>query len=218
VLLMATAGALVWAARRMRVPPATAATIDRRPASVAILPLENLGAPASQYFADGMTEALTTQLAKIEALKVMARGAVLRYAADRSAPSAIAEALSVAHILEGSVLLVDDRVWVTARLVDGATDRTIWAESYDGELRDILALQGRVAGLSNTSGAPSRSNRPGAKGTAGSRSRISVWPGGRMIPSGPPTSTASARARSLRRCPISATPRITARTAATTPS
>jgi TolB-like protein/DNA-binding winged helix-turn-helix (wHTH) protein/Tfp pilus assembly protein PilF len=145
VLLIAAAGALAWAARRTTVPPSATAPIDRSPASIAILPLENLGSPANQYFADGLTEALTTQLSKIEALKVMARGAVLRYGADRPAPSVIAKALSVAHLIEGSALLVGDRVRITARLVDGMTDRTIWAENYDGELRDILALQRRVA-------------------------------------------------------------------------
>ena len=146
VLVIAAAGALAWAGWRTTVPSSAAsASIDSRPASIAVLPLENLGSPANQYFADGLTEALTTQLAQIEALKVMARGAVLRYGADRPVPSVIARALSVGHIIEGSALLADDRVRVTARLVDGMTDRTVWAESYEGELRDILALQGRVA-------------------------------------------------------------------------
>jgi TolB-like protein/DNA-binding winged helix-turn-helix (wHTH) protein/Tfp pilus assembly protein PilF len=113
--------------------------------SIAILPLENLGPAAHQYFADGMTDALTTQLARIEALKVIARGAVMRYRGERPAPSVIARELSVLNVVEGSVLLAGERVRITARLVDGVTDRTLWGESYEGDLRDILDLQGRVA-------------------------------------------------------------------------
>jgi TolB-like protein/DNA-binding winged helix-turn-helix (wHTH) protein len=113
--------------------------------SLAILPLENLGPPAHQYFADGMTEALTTQLAKIEALKVMSRSAVIRYRENRPLPSVIAHELGVARLVEGSALLTSDRVRITARLIDGATNQALWAESYEGDLRDVLALQGQVA-------------------------------------------------------------------------
>jgi TolB-like protein/DNA-binding winged helix-turn-helix (wHTH) protein/Tfp pilus assembly protein PilF len=114
-------------------------------ASVAILPLDNLGPASDQYFADGMTEAITTQLARIEALKVIAPGAVARYRGTRPAPSVVARALDVTRLVEGSVLLVGGRVRITARLVDGATDRTLWGDTYEGDLQDVLALQGRVA-------------------------------------------------------------------------
>jgi tetratricopeptide (TPR) repeat protein len=92
-----------------------------------------------------MTEALTTQLARIEALKVISRGAVMRYRTSRPAPSTIARELAVGNLVEGSVLLAGERVRITARLVDGATDRTIWGDSYEGDLHDIVELQGRVA-------------------------------------------------------------------------
>jgi TolB-like protein/DNA-binding winged helix-turn-helix (wHTH) protein/Tfp pilus assembly protein PilF len=135
---------LIGAVYRYAITARTAATPAPQP-SIAILPLENLGPDAQQYFADGMTEALTTQLSRIEALKVISRGAVLRYRLNRPAPSTIARELAVETLVEGSVLLAGDRVRITARLVDGATDRTIWGDSYEGDLRDVLELQGRVA-------------------------------------------------------------------------
>jgi TolB-like protein/DNA-binding winged helix-turn-helix (wHTH) protein/tetratricopeptide (TPR) repeat protein len=133
----------VTARTAVSVPPASAPAAAHP--SIAILPLENLGPDAQQYFADGMTEALTTQLARIEALKVISRGAVLRYRVNRPAPSTIARELGVGNLVEGSVLLAGDRVRITARLVDGVTDRTLWGDSYDGDLHDIVELQGRVA-------------------------------------------------------------------------
>ena len=127
--------------------PARGAAADRSgpAASIAILPLENLGPPAEQYFADGMTEAITTQLSKIEAVRVIARGAVLQYQSGRPPPAEIARVLGVTNLVEGSALLTNDRVRITARLVDGSTNETVWGESYEGDLVDILALQARVA-------------------------------------------------------------------------
>jgi TolB-like protein/DNA-binding winged helix-turn-helix (wHTH) protein/Tfp pilus assembly protein PilF len=142
ILLVVAAGIGVFMARGERPPARPAATTD---ASIAILPLENLGPPAHQYFADGMTEALTTQLARIEALKVIARGAVVRFRDGRPPPAAIARELGVAWLIEGSVLLAGEQVRITTRLVDGPSSRTLWADSYDGEIHDILALQARVA-------------------------------------------------------------------------
>jgi TolB-like protein/DNA-binding winged helix-turn-helix (wHTH) protein/Tfp pilus assembly protein PilF len=142
ILLVVAAGIGVFVARGDRPPARPATTID---ASIAILPLENLGPPAQQYFADGMTEALTTQLARIEALKVIARGAVVRFADERPPPAAIARELGVAWLVEGSVLLAGEQVRITTRLVDGASNQTLWGDFYDGEIHDILALQARVA-------------------------------------------------------------------------
>ncbi len=130
-----------WFFPRSGQPPVTPASQP----SIAILPLDNLGPPAQQYFADGVTEALTTQLAGIEALKVIARGAVMRFRDDRPPPSTVAQALGVSRLVEGSELLAGERVRVTARVVDGATDQTLWADSYEGDLQDILDLQARVA-------------------------------------------------------------------------
>jgi eukaryotic-like serine/threonine-protein kinase len=127
---------------------ATAGGVDGGSApipSLAVLPFENLGPAEQQHFAEGMTEAITTHLAKIEALKVISRSAVHRYRTDRPKPSQIARELGVASLVEGSALLAGERVRITAQLVDGASDRHLWAESYEGDLRDVLALQSRVA-------------------------------------------------------------------------
>ena len=114
--------------------------------SIAVLPLENLsGDPEQEYFADGMTEALITDLAKIGALKVISRTSVMRYKDTKKALPEIARELNVEAVIEGSALRVGDRVRITAQLIHAETDRHIWAESYERELRDVLTLQSEVA-------------------------------------------------------------------------
>ena len=146
VLVLVTAGvtALV-AVRGRRAPGAGPPLAGRTMPSIAVLPLENLGPRDEQYFADGMTDAITTQLAKIEALKVIAHSAVRSYRDERPRPSVIARELGVATLVEGSALLAGGKVRITAHLVDCASDRQLWAESYEGDLSDVLALQARVA-------------------------------------------------------------------------
>ena len=118
----------------------------RRIESIAVLPLENLsGDPEQDYFADGMTEALIAGLAKIRALRVISRTSVMRYKGQRIALPEIARALDVDAIVEGSVLRAANRVRITALLVDTATDRHLWAETYERDVGDILALQSEVA-------------------------------------------------------------------------
>jgi TolB-like protein/Tfp pilus assembly protein PilF len=114
--------------------------------SVAVLPLENLsGDPEQEYFADGMTEALITELSRIRALRVISRTSAMRYkSTDKSLPE-IAGELGVDAVVEGSVLRVGDRVRVATQLIDASTDRNLWAESYDRDLRDVLALYSDVA-------------------------------------------------------------------------
>ena len=114
--------------------------------SLAVLPLTNLsGDPAQEYFADGMTEELITDLSHIGALKVISRTSVMRYKkSDKSLPQ-IARELNVDAIVEGSVQRSGDRVRVSAQLVHGATDQHIWASSYERDARDVLALESDVA-------------------------------------------------------------------------
>jgi len=114
--------------------------------SLAVLPLDNLsGDPEQEYFADGMTEALITNLAKIKALKVISRTSAMRYkGTDKSLPQ-IAKELNVTGIVEGSVILSGDRVRVTAQLIHAASDTHLWADDYTRDLRDILSLQNEVA-------------------------------------------------------------------------
>lgn len=114
--------------------------------SLAVLPLENLSrADEEEYFVDGMTEALIANLAKIEALRVVSRTSVMRYKKTSKPLREIARELDVDGVLEGSVLRAGDRVRITAQLIDVAKDRHLWADSYDRDLRDILALQNDIA-------------------------------------------------------------------------
>jgi serine/threonine-protein kinase len=114
--------------------------------SIAVLPITNLsGDPELEYFADGMTEALITDLAQISALKVISRTSVMQYKGAKKPLPEIANELKVDVVLEGSVQCFGERVKITAQLIEAATDRHLWAKSYERELRDILALQNEVA-------------------------------------------------------------------------
>lgn len=114
--------------------------------SLAVLPLENLAGDASQdYFADGMTEQLITDLGQISALRVISRTSVMSYKHARKASPEIARELGVDAIVEGSVLRSGSRVRITAQLIDAVADKHLWAQSYQGELNDTLALQSEVA-------------------------------------------------------------------------
>ncbi len=147
ILMLAAlaAGLVYWDAggigERLRPRPARA-QIE----SVAVLPLANLsGDPEQEYFADGMTEALITDLSKIKALRVISRTSVMQYKGVRKGLPQIAQELHVDAVVEGSVLRSGDRVRVTAQLIEAATDRHLWADRYDRDLRDVLSLQSEVA-------------------------------------------------------------------------
>ena len=114
--------------------------------SIAVLPLENLSGDASQnYFADGMTDELITDLAQISALRVISRTSVMVYKGARKSLPQIARELNVDAVVEGTVLRSGDQVRITAQLIEASTDKHLWSQSYEGELRDTLALQNRVA-------------------------------------------------------------------------
>ncbi len=114
--------------------------------SIAVLPLENLSGDASQnYFADGMTDELITDLAQISALRVISRTSVMVYKGARKPLRQIARELNVDAVVEGTVLRSGDQVRITAQLIEASTDKHLWSQSYEGELRDMLALQNRVA-------------------------------------------------------------------------
>ncbi len=130
----------IWMTHRSR--PIAPGRID----SIAVLPLANLSGDREQdYFADGMTEALITELAQIRALKVISRTSVMRYKGGKKPLPDIARELGVNGIVEGSVLRAGSRVRITAQLIHAPTDRHLWARSYERDLRDVLTLQGEVA-------------------------------------------------------------------------
>lgn len=114
--------------------------------SIAVLPLENLsGDPSEEFFVDGMTDQLITDLAKVGSLRIISRTSVMRYKGTRKGLPEIARELNVDAIVEGSVIRSGQRVRVTAQLVQAPTDQHLWAETYDRDLGDILKLQGEVA-------------------------------------------------------------------------
>ncbi len=114
--------------------------------SLAVLPLENRSHdPEQDYFADGMTDELITELAKLNAVRIISRTSVMRFKnTDKSLPE-IATSLNVDAVVEGSVQRVGDRVKINARLLQARTDQELWARSYEHDLKDVLSLQHEVA-------------------------------------------------------------------------
>jgi TolB-like protein/DNA-binding winged helix-turn-helix (wHTH) protein/Flp pilus assembly protein TadD len=138
-------GAALWAGW-YRIGWATKPRITTSFHSIAVLPLENLsGDPSQEYFADGITDALITQLAKLRGLRVISRTSIMQYKSLRKPLSDIARDLSVDAVVEGSVFRSGNRVRVTAQLVDAHADRHLWAEEYDRDLREVLSLQSELA-------------------------------------------------------------------------
>ena len=121
----------------------------RRPVgirSLAVLPLENFsGDPSQDFFADGMTDELITNLAQIKALRVVSRTSVMTYKGTRKPLREIARELNVDAVVEGSVLRSGDQVRITAQLIQVPADKHLWAESYQGNVSDTLAVQNQVA-------------------------------------------------------------------------
>ena len=114
--------------------------------SVAVLPLTNLsGDPQQEYFADGMTEELITQLSQISAVRVSSRTSSMRYKRTQKSIEQIAQELGADAIVEGSVLRSGNRVRITAQLIACRSDKHLWAESYERDLGDILKLQSEVS-------------------------------------------------------------------------
>jgi TolB-like protein/DNA-binding winged helix-turn-helix (wHTH) protein/Flp pilus assembly protein TadD len=114
--------------------------------SLAVLPLESLSSDASQdYFADGMTDELISDLGQISALRVISRTSVMAYKHARKPLPQIARELNVDAVVEGTVLRSNDQVRITAQLIEASSDKHLWSQSYEGGLRDTLALQSKVA-------------------------------------------------------------------------
>lgn len=138
-IVMVAAVVELWLHRAPRVPP-----VGIR--SLAVLPLENLSGDVSQdYFADGMTDQLITDLAQISALRVISRTSVMVYKGARKPLPEIARELSVDAVVEGTVLRFGDRVRITAQLIQAPADKHLWAETYEGNVRDTLVVQTKVA-------------------------------------------------------------------------
>jgi TolB-like protein/DNA-binding winged helix-turn-helix (wHTH) protein/Flp pilus assembly protein TadD len=142
LLILAATGSAFWLVRAVSRPTSAAPRLR----SIAVLPLENLsGDPSQEYFADGMTEELITDLAKVSALRVISRTSVMRYKGTKKGLPEIARELNVDGIVEGSVMRSGKRVRITAQLLHAPTDKHLWAEAYERDLGDVLRLQNEVA-------------------------------------------------------------------------
>ena len=122
------------------------APLARDMRSIAVLPFENLsGDPEEEYFADGMTDQLIAELAKIGGLRTISRTSVMRYKTPRKVPTTIASELGVDAIIEGTVVRAGDTVRTTAKLIRGVSGEIIWTGSYERDLSEVLALQRELA-------------------------------------------------------------------------
>ena len=145
IFLLGIVLAGILAARYLSKPSVVSAPLNQM-TSLVVLPLENLSADKDQaYFADGMTDELIAHLAKIRSLRVISRTSSMEYKGTHKSLSQIARDLHVDAVVEGTVMRSSDRVRITAELVQVATDRHLWAETYESQLGDILALQSHVA-------------------------------------------------------------------------
>jgi len=143
VTALAVAGIVLLAIGRLRASRSVALS---RPRTIAVLPLRNLSGDATQdYFADGITDALTTDLAQMEGLQVISVTSAMRYKDAKKTLPEIAGELNADVIVEGSVERSGDQVRITAQLIRAATDKHLWAETYERNFSDILGLQDEVA-------------------------------------------------------------------------
>ena len=124
--------------------PATQAAVSRL--TICVLPFANIsGDPEQEYFSDGVTEDIITDLSKVSSLSVVSRNTAFTFKGKSLTVPQVARQLNASHILEGSVRKSGDRVRISAQLVEGATDSHLWAERYDRDLKDIFALQDEIA-------------------------------------------------------------------------
>jgi len=125
---------------------ASAASTTKQRLSVCVLPFTNIsGDPEQEYFSDGITEDIITDLSKVSALAVVSRSTAFTFKGKRADVGQVARQLQVTHVLEGSVRKSGNRVRITAQLIEGATDSHLWAERYDRDLNDIFALQDEIS-------------------------------------------------------------------------
>jgi serine/threonine-protein kinase len=129
----------------LREPAAPASHPQSAPRGIAVLPFENLGGPDQAYFAAGVTEEVTLQIAKISALRVMSRPAVARFKDPIAELPAMARELGIGAVLAGSVRHDDDRVRVGVQLLAAPSGETLWSEQYDGDVKNVLDVQSTVA-------------------------------------------------------------------------
>jgi TolB-like protein/DNA-binding winged helix-turn-helix (wHTH) protein/Flp pilus assembly protein TadD len=131
---------------RRSVHPGAASSAAPRISSIAVLPLENLSNdPEQQYFVEGMTDEITTDLAKLPGIRVISRTSAMQYKDTHKTMPQIARELNVDAVVEGTVLRVGDRVRIRTQLIYAPADRHVWAQAYERDLKDVLTLQANLA-------------------------------------------------------------------------
>jgi adenylate cyclase len=131
--------------RRVTAPPAKKPAKSERP-SICVLPFANMsGDPEQEYFSDGISEDIITDLSKISALHVVSRNTAFTFKGKAVDVGQVASQLKVSYVVEGSVRKAAGRVRITAQLIDGANDSHLWAERYDRDLKDIFAIQDEIS-------------------------------------------------------------------------
>lgn len=160
-IVLAIAGYFAW--RNLRSSNSARSPVGIK--SVAVLPLRNLSSDSEQeYFSDGMTDELITDLAKSGSLRVISHTSVERFKNTKTPLPEIAKQLGVEAIVEGTVMRSGNNVRVTAQLIDARSDQHLWADSYDRDLRDVFALQDEVARrIANEIGANLNANQQGPR-------------------------------------------------------
>ena len=144
--LVAVAVAGVVALAILTISSSRVRTPDTHISSLAVLPLENLsGDPAQEFFADGMTDTLITNLAALRSVRVISRTSALHYKGSHKSLPEIAQELDVDAVVEGTVTKAGDRVRINAQLIDARKDQHLWARQYDSDLRNVLQLQSDLA-------------------------------------------------------------------------
>jgi adenylate cyclase len=136
----------VFALRAASVSPVSPTVLSRTKLSICVLPFANMsGDPEQEYFSDGITEDIITDLSKVSALTVVSRVTSSSFKGRAIDVAQVARQLKVSHVLEGSVRKAGNRVRITAQLIEGATDSHLWAERYDRNVDDIFALQDEIS-------------------------------------------------------------------------
>jgi TolB-like protein/class 3 adenylate cyclase/lipoprotein NlpI len=154
VAIIAVTGVAIWDAYLRPAPPPKVSAPEEAPApvlpdkpSIAVLPFANMGGdPEQEYFSDGITDDLITDLSKISGLFVIARNSVFTYKGRAVQVQQVAKELGVRYVLEGSVRRAEGKVRINAQLVDASTGGHLWAERYDRDYREIFALQDEITG------------------------------------------------------------------------
>jgi len=148
--LVLIAVATLWLVARKDPPPEAARTVRSELPRIVVLPFENLGRPEDAYFADGLTEEITSRLSSVQGLGVISRTSAIQYADDRPSLGQIGEELDVEYVLEGTVRWDrptegPSRLRITPQLIRVADDTHLWSDSYDRTLEDIFAVQSDLA-------------------------------------------------------------------------